>query len=540
MSHHASTMVLLMELIAVALFPATSTLGVDLQPESSQSVGNNTGQQNGPAVSATLGGAAQADFDSLIELIQSTVATDSWLDNGTGEGEIQPFPGGVYIDAAGTLSLSITENTDKSQTIVNSSASSQVSATALRGHRKITASDFTSRNARAPSKLRFVSLPRLERAIALQQRQHQPLSIDMLTLAGLQRVEYVMIGPASENSPVGDLILAGPAGDWRVEPGGRIVSMVSGRPVVRLDDLLVLLRRCQTAQQASFGCSITPKQARLAATQDYLHQTGQRRLEPGGRNRWLNGLRDTLGKQDVEFFGIHPQTHAARVLLAADYHMKLIGMGLVDGVDEVESYLATVTLDPNGTLPTLTVLRWWFTMKYDPVATNTAHDIFQIIGPGVQVLSENELLAARGRRVHTGQSDELNRRFASRFTAAFEQLSRKFPIYAELKNLFDLALVVALLETEGIFERVGWQQGLLLDSHRLRLPAVVTPKHVETIINHRVIRGRHILAGVSGGVWLDTNKSLRLQKMNQTAESATDRSRAVAPNANEERIWWWD
>ena len=179
-------------------------------------------------------------------------------------------------------------------------------------------------------------------------------------------------------------------------------------------------------------------------------------------------------------------------------------------------------------------------MKYDPVATNTARDIFQIIGPGVQVLSENELLAARGRRVHTGQSDELNRRFASRFTAVFEQLSRKFPIYAELKNLFDLALVVALLETEGIFERVGWQQGLLLDSHRLRLPAVVTPKHVETIINHRVIRGRHILAGVSGGVWLDTNKSLRLQKMNQTAESATDRSRAVAPNANEERIWWWD
>ncbi len=39
-----------------------------------------------------LGGAANADFDSLIDLIVSTVEFDSWMENGTGEGEIQPFP----------------------------------------------------------------------------------------------------------------------------------------------------------------------------------------------------------------------------------------------------------------------------------------------------------------------------------------------------------------------------------------------------------------------------------------------------------------
>jgi general secretion pathway protein D len=39
-----------------------------------------------------LGGGAQADFDSLIDLIVSTVEHDSWMENGTGEGEIQPFP----------------------------------------------------------------------------------------------------------------------------------------------------------------------------------------------------------------------------------------------------------------------------------------------------------------------------------------------------------------------------------------------------------------------------------------------------------------
>ena len=39
-----------------------------------------------------LGGAAMADFDSLIDLIVSTVEHESWMENGTGEGEIQPFP----------------------------------------------------------------------------------------------------------------------------------------------------------------------------------------------------------------------------------------------------------------------------------------------------------------------------------------------------------------------------------------------------------------------------------------------------------------
>jgi general secretion pathway protein D len=39
-----------------------------------------------------LGGAALADFDSLIDLITSTVENDSWAENGTGEGEISPFP----------------------------------------------------------------------------------------------------------------------------------------------------------------------------------------------------------------------------------------------------------------------------------------------------------------------------------------------------------------------------------------------------------------------------------------------------------------
>ena len=37
-------------------------------------------------------GSSVADFDSLIDLIVSTIERDSWMENGMGSGEIQPFP----------------------------------------------------------------------------------------------------------------------------------------------------------------------------------------------------------------------------------------------------------------------------------------------------------------------------------------------------------------------------------------------------------------------------------------------------------------
>jgi general secretion pathway protein D len=44
-----------------------------------------------------MGGGANADFDSLIDLIVSTVATETWAENGGGEAEIREFPTNLSI-----------------------------------------------------------------------------------------------------------------------------------------------------------------------------------------------------------------------------------------------------------------------------------------------------------------------------------------------------------------------------------------------------------------------------------------------------------
>ena len=474
--------------------------------------GNNVGL--GPGLG---GGSAQADFDSLIDLIQSTVEADTWMENGTGDGEIQPFPTGVYVDSGGALAFS----------------SSSAASIALRR----SPPEFSERSAdqvHQESKLRFVSLPRLEAAVWNSQLEHKALPPAMLCLAGLQRIEYVLLEPET-----GDLIIAGPAGDWQIEESGRIVSTQTGRPVVRLDDLLTLWRRKQTHQAQAFGCSIIPRQRALAATQEYITETGKQPLAPSGRRDWLNGLRESLGKQDVEFFGLEPDSNVARVLLMADYHMKLIGMGIAKGVEGVDSYLSTVRLQADGTPPSMAVLRWWFAMHYEPVDVDQSRTTYRLRGQGVKVLSENELLAARGRRVHTGQSDELNRRFAESFTEHFEELAVVYPLYGELRNVFDLALLLSIVEREGLLERIGWRGELFASAEALKLPKLAVPAEVETVINHRVINRQHIIAGISGGVWLDAAKAAPIQSVSDTELDTPDPGNLPAAIEGE-IIWWWD
>ena len=181
----------------------------------------------------------------------------------------------------------------------------------------------------------------------------------------------------------------------------------------------------------------------------------------------------------------------------------------------------------------MSVLRWWFAMEYEPVATTAERDVFWLRGPGAKVLSENELLAARGKRVHTGTSEELNRRFASSFSEQFEKIAQKYPLYTELRNVFDLSMVVALVEREGLLERAGWRPTVFANADWLPLPQVKVPAQVETVVNHRVIRRKHVVAGVSGGVWIDARKTLVVERV----ASELAKGKRVPEG---ELVWWWD
>lgn len=470
---------------------------------------------------ANSGGAASADFDSLIDLIQSTIAVETWAENGGGEAEIRPFPTGVMVDAAGALQL-VKAETATAELSQRRGAVPAVKST-------------TVGNVRRPAKLRFVSLPRLEQEIIRRQEAHEKFDPAMLALAGLQRVEFVFVYPDTN-----DLVLAGPAGDWQIDPFGRIVAADTGAPVVRLDDLLTLLRRSRESKSSFFGCMINPRQQALAETQVLLDRSAQQPLEPGQRKKWLEQIRSTLGRQDVEIFGIDPTSRVARVMVEADVHMKLIGMGLEDGVPGVEDYLDSVKAS-RGPVAAMAALRWWFSLNYAAIKTSPDGDAYQLIGDGARVLSENEALAAQGQRLHTGQSDPLNQQFADSFTVHFNELAQEYPVYGELRAIFDLSLALALIDADKLMERVHWTPTRLLDNEKLRLPQWPAPKEVDTVANSIVIGRRQIIAGVSGGVMVDVKEPLANRSAERSPVLAKVRAAApVLPAVGEEIEWWWD
>ncbi len=478
------------------------------------------GIANKPMQPAGAMGGNQVDFDTTMNLIKSTIAPTSWDDVG-GTGSIQGFPGGVYVDAHGTLAPLI--KTDHSQTLDG------LRMQALHGLR-----NETSASARTTSTLRKVSLTRLEKQVQLRLAAGQQPSEEMAALAGLQRIQYVLVYPEQ-----GDIVLAGPAGDWQKNAEGRLVNRETGHPVLQLDDLVVILRHMLNDREGRFGCSIDPTETGLAATRAFVEESNKTPLKPGQRDAWLKKLRDQMGQQDIVVYGVDPRTRVGRVMVEADYRMKRVGLGLEDSVLGVPSYLSSLTKEAAS--QPLDVLRWWFTLNYDAVSTTANRDAFQFRGQGVKVLSENELLTALGKRVHTGASNEQNAEFAHNFTEHFPALAKKYPIYAELQNVFDLALVGALLKSENLPERLNWHLTCFGDAKQYRVSQAEAPSKVETIINHRVIEKVNIIAAVSGGVTVEPTALVKREAMKVDTYGTLQAERGNAkPKELPRTAWWWD
>lgn len=463
------------------------------------------------------GGGVVADFDSLIDLITTTVSPDSWDEVG-GPGSIDSFEGGVFVDPAGLLKKMAPE-TDRSLVAVRASA-------ALATH---------TGDPRRKAILRKISLNRLEREVQMLHALGREPDEAMQTLAGLKRIKYILVYPET-----GDIVLAGPAGDWRRDAEGRFVELESSQPVVNLDDLVVTLRSAYS-ELGRFGCSITPRKDNLVAAQAVNDRWAKQPLKPSQREKWLGEFKDAVGRQDIDIYGIDPRTRTARVIVEADYRMKLVGLGLEEGTLGVESYLDSIEVAKDGKAPPMSVLRWWFTLNYAALSATDGRDAFELKGPGVKVQSENELLNERGERVHTGKSDELNLQFADSFTKHFEQLSAKYPVYADLRNIFDLSLVAAVIHSHDLPAQTNWHMTHFGADGAYEPELGVAPVEVESVMNHKLVGGKHVIAAVSGGVTVDPRQLATRQavKTDNYGLLKTERS-GSAPKNLPRGAWWWD
>lgn len=484
--------------------------------------GNGGPRQNGMQPGAA-GGGAIADFEPLIDLIQNVIDPQSWLDTNGGPGTINEFRAGVSVDAGGVLRRTEFKNNND----------------LLKDIRRDALKKMESGNVFKTSNLRKISLNRLEKECQLLAAEGKDPSEVMQRLAGIYEIKYLLVFPET-----GDIVIAGPAGEWRTDVEGVAVNVKTGMPLFRLDDLVVCLRNA-VEHDGKFGCSIDPRQANLQAVQNYVSTTKLK------GKRYLQGLQNSMGYQDISVDGIDPQSIVARVIVEADYRMKLVGVNLEKSVPGAEGFLDRIKLDTNGNVPPTDLIRLEFMLDYENVTVTDGKDAFQLHGRGVKVVSADEILDRNGERIRKGTATGPGAAFARGFTKHFDEMATKYPIYRQLKNVFDLAMVTNLITSQGIDKKCKWNMTYFGPEKKGELAYTTLkgsiPKEVKSVMNYRDIpykkNGRTLntkrAIGLSGGVSVDVGSFLQSKgAIKKDTYGVLELDRKAAKPASEN--WWWD
>lgn len=372
------------------------------------------------------------------------------------------------------------------------------------------------------SELRKISLGGLDAVIAEHVRAGTPLPDEIRYLGGLQRVQYVFVYPEFN-----DIILAGPAEGWRVDRRGNVVGVTTGRPVMQLDDLLVALRTAEQAASGGISCSIDPTPDGLTRLQAFV----SRNHSPNQAT--VRGIEQSLGSQMISVQGVPADTHFAQVLVAADYRMKRLAMGFekapVDGLPSFMSLAASGKRGLSNMMP-----RWWMAPNYEPVLKDAEGLAYELRGQGVKTLTEEDALQADGTKQGTGKASAEAQKWANLMTARYEDLAVADPIFGELRNVMDLAVVGALIVKENLAARASVSLPALLNATQLPTFQYAAPKAVDSQAS--VIRkGSNWVVSVSGGVEINSWAVAANVQQSAALRPIHDQALTAKP-----AHWWWN
>jgi len=370
--------------------------------------------------------------------------------------------------------------------------------------------------------LRKISLRRMQEAIAVSLSKGEPIPQEVQLLAGLHRIQFILVYPEER-----DILLAGPGGGWTADDDGRILGS-HGKPVLQLDDLIVAMRTIFGTGNEMISCSINPTEAGLQQYQEILFQ--QSLFQPNV----LPALERALGPQDITVTGVPATSHFAQVLVAADYRMKRIAMGLDPSpVQRLTSYLKLVksARSVKSAMP-----RWWLACNYESLARSEDGLAWEIRGSGVKCLAESALLEPNGTVGKGKGADQSIHRWAEQMTSEFEPLSEKEPVFTELQQLMDFCVLAALIREKGLHLQAQCDLSLLADdASGLETYAGNAPRKVPSQASV-VKRGRNYIISASGGVEIDAWSIVQQSELSRDPEAV----HASAAGDGRQSTWWWD
>jgi hypothetical protein len=384
-----------------------------------------------------------------------------------------------------------------------------------------------------PSKLRKVSLTRLESLIKERLENGAGITDDMRNLVGLTRLQYVFFYPETK-----EIVIAGPAEGYAADVTGRIVGLNSGQAVLQLEDLVTAIRCFPPQGKATqvIGCSIDPTEQGLARMRDFLVQIAGR-IRPSDDQRIATGLRESLGLQKVTVKGVPTTSHFAQVLVEADYRMKLIGIGKEIPPVKISTYVQKAR--PSDVARNA-LQRWYFVPDYDAVKVSDDELAMELVGKGVKLVGEQELVSQDGRRSNSGFIDRASQAFVTSFTSKYEEIARRSPVFGQLRNLIDMAIATAFLQKYDYYGKADWDVAVFGSESVLPVELYPAPEQVASAVNV-IWKGNTLMTPIGGGVNIQATQALdRSNLIEDTDGEVNQAHKAIDMNSLPVDRWWWD
>lgn len=385
-----------------------------------------------------------------------------------------------------------------------------------------------------PSEMRRVSLTRLEAEMQKRLEAGEPITDDMKFMAGLTEIQYVFFYPES-----GDVVVAGPAEGYAVDPSGRPVGVATGRAVMELQDMIVAMRAFPPAgdQTQVISVSIDPTKEGLNRMQQFLSRVYQTGLNPNQTPQLVNGLQQSLGKQTVTIEGVSAKTHFAQVLVEADYRMKLIGIGLEKPPVRIPSWASMA--NPSS-VSRNALQRWYFTPNYQAVRVSDDHNAMELVGAGVKLVGVDELVRADGTRVASGKVDKASKTFTSTFTREYDELAKRVPVYGQLRNLVNMSIAAAYIQQQDFYGQASWDMSTFANEKLLPCDTYLPPTKVDTAVN-AIWKANTLMTPIGGGVNIQPTQALLSSNILSDDDKSVEKMQGVAAPINlQDGQWWWD
>ncbi len=222
-------------------------------------------------------------------------------------------------------------------------------------------------------------------------------------------------------------------------------------------------------------------------------------------------------------------------MVEADYRMKLIGIGLEQPPVKLASYVDRASSGSRNAMQ-----RWYFMPDYQCVRTNDDATAMELVGDGVKLVGDDEVVGADGQRKQAGASDEASQSFVAGFTKKYPELAERSPVYAQLRNLIDMAIAAAFLQQHDYYGKADWKPEVLLTEEKFPVETFHAPVQVDAAINP-IIKGSQLMTPIGGGVSVRAHEALSSDNLLTDEGGSVEKlHREVSVKGLADGQWWWD